>query len=57
MTKTHYLILLTIAALAMLTGCTTASRDRLSSIGKIILPIAQKVAVDEFNQWLDAQTL
>ena len=57
MTRTHYLLLITIAALAMLTGCTTASRDRLSAVGKILLPIAQKVAVDEFNEWLDAQTL
>ena len=55
MTRTHYLLLITIAALAMFTGCTTASREKLSAVGKLLLPIAQKVAVDEFNLWLAAQ--
>lgn len=55
MTKTHRILLLVIAALAMFTGCTAASRDKLSSVGKFLLPIAQKVAVDEFNLWLNAQ--
>lgn len=57
MTYKHYLLIFTIAAIAMLTGCTATSRLQLTAAGRVLLPVAEKVALDAFNVWLNEQTM
>lgn len=55
MTKTHLIILAAFAALCLLSGCTTAQKTALTSLGDKAVVKLENAGLNAFEQWLSEQ--